>query len=1207
MSVLGDPGFEPLRHLSPDRFTTDGATPGLARHLERTRDDAATLASWLSLLPPVHRAGQHTVRWLEHQLEHLSESGVLDNLPPPSMPHWSDSEVALERWAQHHGVGAWLDARISQLPLASGRPTHPDLRIISDHYSTHLLFSHRTSRGPFLDLRRVALDGMAAIVTMHTAAKEVLDDTLHLKDLEPAAEGLVPWFHAIRQRLLCAADTTSLVLPPQPTVDIRRRAREAIVTLWPTRLPIRVPVDIPRQPPAPPYDEAIVSALLVVWTRLINPDHPDHHALAEAFGAPRWLDALARMDEVTRPPDPDAEKYPHLVWRVVEGDHYLHQTIRPERARRNKADTRWVTRQLRTRDELPPTVDRDELDRVERWRRTPSSRFASFAAELIGHPRVIGPDKHNPPVPVVRATLDLAFEPLDDQIVLVPRLDGAAIPLDDLLDLLEPDHEDHHTAWFDGAALHVLAISRRTLAWLAAWANAEPRIPRDRAAELLRRMPAWSEVAPVHLGAGLEGRRVPGESRPVVRLDGTLDALRLDVWVQPLPDAPAQRPGHGPNTVHGLQGEDVVQVARALGDEPDRVRATMSDLPLDDEQRVGPWTWAVQGAASVLTLLHALKGTDERLRVGWNDRLPVVRRAVTAKDLSLRISSGRDWFGMAGEVELDGLSAPLEALVGHDTPGFVRLTDGSYAVIERELRQSLAAATAGGTDRRGAVRVSPWQAGVVEGLRESGARINAPEAWLDLTHRLSEASKLSPVVPEGLAATLYPYQREGFDWLAKLAHWAPGGVLADDMGLGKTVQALALLLRRAHEGPALVVVPTSLGFNWRDELARFAPSLIPHWFHGSGRTLGDPRPGDVVVTTWGVLVQDIDELSAVDWSTVVFDEAHAIKTPTTQRAQAARRLTARFRLALTGTPLENHLGELWSLFDAIVPGLLGNQRAFHEHIRVPVEQRGDTTTREALSSVIRPFLLRRSKREVALDLPDRTEIVHRIDRSAEEHALYDTARRRAVEAMARSGSSEGRFAMLAALQHLRQLACHPALVDPGSPVRSSKLAHARRLVNDLREEGHQVLVFSQFTRHLDLVQAAFVEDGARCLRLDGSTSAPAREAAVQAFQAGESDVFLISLKAGGVGLNLTAATYVIHLDPWWNPAAEDQATDRAHRIGQSRAVTVIRLVSTGTIEEQILSLHADKRQLATEVLSGTGKPTRIDVDDLRALLEARPG
>ncbi len=365
----------------------------------------------------------------------------------------------------------------------------------------------------------------------------------------------------------------------------------------------------------------------------------------------------------------------------------------------------------------------------------------------------------------------------------------------------------------------------------------------------------------------------------------------------------------------------------------------------------------------------------------------------------------------------------------------------------------------------------------------------------------------------------------------------------------------------------------------------------------------------MVVTTYGTLVRDAERLSEEHFATLVLDEAQAVKNPATRRARAARDLPCDVRFALSGTPIENHLGELWSVFRVVAPHVLGSWEHFRERFAVPIERDGNVERRDLLAGTIRPFVLRRTKRQVAPELPPRTEVTHEVSLSRAGRALYEKVRKDAVDRLvARRGSNDAdRFAFLAALTKLRLLACDPGMVSDAFRGPSAKITALVELVREMREGGHQALVFSQFVKLLSRAGEALQRDGVQLLVLDGSTPEAVRRRRVDAFQRGEADVFLISLKAGGTGLDLTAADYVIHLDPWWNPAVEDQASDRAHRIGQTRPVTIYRLVARDTIEERVLALHADKRALADGVLSGTDQAVRLSTADLAELLRAPDG
>jgi superfamily II DNA or RNA helicase len=449
-------------------------------------------------------------------------------------------------------------------------------------------------------------------------------------------------------------------------------------------------------------------------------------------------------------------------------------------------------------------------------------------------------------------------------------------------------------------------------------------------------------------------------------------------------------------------------------------------------------------------------------------------------------------------------------------------------------------------------------------------------------------------LPVDLRAELRPYQAEGARWLSFLGNAGLGALLADDMGLGKTVQALAAL-----HGRTLVVAPTSLLGNWQDEIARFRPSLATHVYHGAGRALD--ANAAVTLTTYAILRRDKDALAAVHWDTLVLDEAQAIKNPESQVAQAAFALRGARRITLTGTPVENRLEELWSQMHFLNPGLLGGRSDFEERYAGPLAA-GDAAVAEHLRQRIRPFVLRRRKAEVAPELPPRTELVLHAVLSPEERSVYDAvAAATREEVLAALESGGGVMAALEALLRLRQACCHPRLLPGQTLDQSAKLDLLVDRLDTCAAEGHKALVFSQWTSLLDLVEPRLAAAGLGFARLDGATRD--RAAVVASFQAAEGPpVFLISLRAGGTGLNLTAADHVFLLDPWWNPAVEEQAADRAHRIGQDKPVFVHRLVAAGTVEERILELQAKKRALAEAALAGSAAAASLTRDDLLGLL-----
>lgn len=461
---------------------------------------------------------------------------------------------------------------------------------------------------------------------------------------------------------------------------------------------------------------------------------------------------------------------------------------------------------------------------------------------------------------------------------------------------------------------------------------------------------------------------------------------------------------------------------------------------------------------------------------------------------------------------------------------------------------------------------------------------------------LADARSFAP--PRGLTAQLRDYQAYGAAWMGSLLEAGFGAVLADDMGLGKTVQILALLQARREAGapgPALLIVPTSLLHSWQTQAAQFTPDLRLLVLHGTGRaTLREAAlQTDLVLTTYPLLSRDRDWLAAQDWPLVILDEAQTLKNPASQMAKTLRDIPAKGRLALTGTPLENSLQDLWTLVDWVIPGLLGDRRGFQTLFRNPIEKHGDARAQARLNRRLRPFLLRRTKDEVAAELPPKTEILERVDLPKTQQALYETVRSamdaRVREAIGTRGLAAARITVLDALLKLRQVCCDPALVKTEaarSVTDSAKRARLRELLSELVAERRRVLVFSQFVEMLRLIEADLAEAGISCLSLTGQTER--RAEVLNAFARGDAPVFLLSLKAGGVGLTLTEADTVILYDPWWNPAVERQAMDRTHRIGQDKPVFVHRLVAAGTVEEKILDMQVRKQALADALFDDGG-------------------
>ncbi len=735
------------------------------------------------------------------------------------------------------------------------------------------------------------------------------------------------------------------------------------------------------------------------------------------------------------------------------------------------------------------------------------------------------------------------------------------------------------------------------------------RAPQSAEARMRAAAEALAPIVQVQIAGSAAGAAAaePGDPTPWFTLAPTEDGLSFELRVRPLGEAgPAFPPGTGkPLLLVTLSGAPR-RAQRDLNQETSQAASALAACPGLDDAMVGSAERRCElPLVLALTALQQLEALGEQVRLRWSRAEPwSVTPDLGGGALSLQIKGRGGGFALSGALRLGEDELELGTLCDllADSPSrFVRIAPGRFVALTEAFRLRLEALLRAAPG----MRLPGYAAPLLEELTEEAAQVRATRAWTAMLARIRSAAETQPEVPRTLRAELRAYQGEGFRWLARLAAWGAGACLADDMGLGKTVQALALTLRRGGGGPALVVAPTSVCGTWLTEARRFAPTLRAVRFGPGDRaaTLAALGPMSLLVCSYGLLVTEREALTEFEWDTVILDEAQAIKNPRTRRHQAAVALKADFRMVTTGTPIENHLGELWSLMRFLNPGLLGTQKRFRETYADPIERDRDPRARAALRRLLRPFILRRRKSQVLHELPPRTDVVLPVVLDAREAAQYEALRQAAL-ARAREG---GAMQILAEITRLRRACCHPRLVDPDTTLPGAKLQAFRELVAQLREAGHKALVFSQFTAHLAILRDWLDAEEIPYQYLDGSTTTRARERAVQAFQSGEGDLFLISLRAGGFGLNLTAADYVLHMDPWWNPAVEDQASDRAHRIGQTRPVTVYRLVTQGTIEERVLQLHAEKRALARRVLEGAEQAARITAEEWLSLLETPGG
>jgi superfamily II DNA or RNA helicase len=750
-------------------------------------------------------------------------------------------------------------------------------------------------------------------------------------------------------------------------------------------------------------------------------------------------------------------------------------------------------------------------------------------------------------------------------------------------------------------------------------------VPSEAQDRVLAAIENIANLVTVHsdIGGGVSNATmVPAVAIPHVHLLPATAGLKAALLVRPFDQAgPYFQPGLGGVSVIVEVAGERLQTQRSLLDERQLADAVIEACPTLQNWESDDSEWLISDPEACLELILELQelgdsapgAADARAIIEWpeGEKMRIKHRA-GGDSFKMRINSQQDWFEASGELQLsDDQVLDMKQLMDllSATPGrFIPLGDGEFLALTATFRKQLDELRTFSQRSGDKLKFHPLAGLAMQDLFEDMEDLVADQKWQDQVRRLKELPTFQPTLPSTLQAELRDYQLDGFRWLSQLAHWGVGACLADDMGLGKTLQSLALILNRAAAGPTLILAPTSVCTNWIGEVEKFAPTLNIVQLSAFDRqeTLDGLQPRDLLVCSYGLLQQEeVGEMLAnVMWETIVLDEAQAIKNAATKRSQAAMRLQGNFKLLTTGTPIENHLGELWNLFQFINPGLLGSLDNFNQKFANPIERLQEHDARLRLKKLIQPFILRRTKAQVLAELPARTEIVLHVQLSKEEKLFYEALRREALEKLTSSEANAGQkhLQVLAEIMRLRRACCHTKLVKPEINLPSSKLELFGETVTELLDNGHKALVFSQFVDHLSIVRAYLDEQKITYQYLDGSTPAKERKKRVDAFQAGEGDVFLISLKAGGTGLNLTAADYVIHLDPWWNPAVEDQASDRAHRIGQLRPVTIYRLVAKDTIEDKIVALHQHKRDLANSLLEGTEMSGRISTDDLLKLI-----
>lgn len=698
-------------------------------------------------------------------------------------------------------------------------------------------------------------------------------------------------------------------------------------------------------------------------------------------------------------------------------------------------------------------------------------------------------------------------------------------------------------------------------------------------------------------------------------LDG---GLKANLWIRPFKDqGPYVHPGVGQKSLIAnleIEGKEVRQKALRRFEEEKKSVSHLRDHVSSLCNAMGNtngnefYFESLEESLELLSEIEVYK-QEYPLYVEWPKGESLkINANLSFNNLSVNIRGEGHWFEYEGQVTFNNnqvlnMKELLDLL--DSAPGrFIKLKDGEFLALKEGFRKQL-------EDLRvlsQGNRVYHLNAKVLEDLSKEAGETASDKGWQDHLKKLQSMEKHSPHVPSTLQATLRDYQEEGFKYLSRLSNWGIGACLADDMGLGKTLQAIALLLEQSSKGASLVVVPTSLSFTWREELRKFAPTLSPVLFHevtNRKETIEGLTKRDILICSYGLLHQEGELLQKKTWEVVILDEAQSIKNKDTKRWQYATSLKSKIRIALTGTPIENHLGELWSLFHFLNPGLLGSFSSFQKKLWMPIEKSKDPVAKRALKALVSPYILRRTKSEVLLELPPKTEQTLLIEPSKEEEAFYEALRIKALERIEKlTDDSQKRLSVLSEITKLRQACCHSSLVDNSLNIESSKVKAFIEIIKNLKENNHKALVFSQYVGYLTKIREIVEGEGISYEYLDGSTPSKERQRVIESFQEGNSDLFLISLRAGGTGLNLTAADYVIILDPWWNPSVEDQASSRAHRMGQMRPVTVYRLIMKNTIEEKIIKLHQDKRALADDLLSDGHMSSKMTEEELLKLIAA---
>ncbi len=827
--------------------------------------------------------------------------------------------------------------------------------------------------------------------------------------------------------------------------------------------------------------------------------------------------------------------------------------------------------------------------------------FSEAIRELCGHPLLFLLSNPSVPVELIKVEPEIITESTKNGILLKTN-----IPDPDKTVILMKETQTRYKL------VTLTPVQQSVIRMI----NSRVTIPARGKKKLLETVSQLSSVMTVHTDlTEVSGttETVDPDSRIRVQIIPVGNGLKAEFFIKPLgSDPPYVKPGRGSKVIYGTVDGKNCQTIRALETERANAMSLNNAISEQTEADLSEDAYHFTDPYQCLDLLDVLGKFSAIAVVEWpeGERFRL-KKSVSFENFSLRIKGVGQWFELEGEVNVDEKTVlslkELLAMANGSKGRFLELKTGEFLALTADLKKQIDEIEAYSRIDRKGISINRFASHALEEITSRAGSFKGDKLWKSFQKQIRDTATFEVEVPSTLDAELRPYQEEGFHWMARLNAWGAGACLADDMGLGKTVQAIAMMLHLAEKGPVLVVCPASVVLNWCYELQRFAPVLRPVTLKSGNReeTFTILAPFDVLVVTYGLLQSEVKRIAEINWAMAVLDEAQAIKNNHTKSSKAALNIQAGFKLVLTGTPIQNNLGELWNLFNFCNPGLLGTFTQFTDRF---IKNASPLQTRH-LKKLITPFILRRTKNKVLDELPSKTEITYSVALSEEEMAFYETLRREAVDVLESSNGTNGQqhLQALAEITKLRLACCNTALVNKEIRIPSSKLNAFLEIVEDLVTGNHRALVFSQFVGHLSFVRCELDKLGIKYQYLDGSVPIPEREVAVRAFQKGEGELFLISLKAGGLGLNLTGADYIFHLDPWWNPAIEDQASDRAYRIGQTRPVTIYRLVAKNTIEEKIVKLHATKRELADSLLDETDRSARLSTADLLDLLKEASG